>query len=324
MSNIENMVKQYQNGSFPKSELLEKLFQVVSPLFQISHMMSGLDMSWTIDGSGIIADVRVGCSSLQEKMTVKLRLDDKDMAQIPYGYLINGRLPESEELQIFFRMLGEKGVFIDIGANIGWYSILAARYGSGVYSFEPIEKTYRRLCANIELNELTGIKTYNLGLGESAGEDKFYFYDMASGAASRADLNNWSGAISEVQEMTCMIDTLDHICSKEKLERIDLIKCDVEGGELFVFKGGIETLRRFRPFVLCEMLRKWSAKFNYHPNEIIHLFEELNYKCIALDRKHIGAGYILKQMQETTAETNFLFYPVEKEEMVLPFIRTYN
>lgn len=314
---MESIFEQYKNGMMSKLEFIQKFSQFISPLFQISNMLSGLNMSLLINESGIIASLKIDTPTDKE-LTIKLSLDDTDMAQIPYDYLIAKRLPEMEEFEIFFNLLGEKGTFIDIGANVGWYSILAAYSGAEVYSFEPIPRTYQRLCSNVKLNALSTIKTFNIGIGEEAGEEIFYFNQRASGASSRANLEYLSDGLE--QEVRCRIDTLDNICLKEKVEKIDLIKCDVEGGEIFVFRGGIETIQRFRPFVISEMLRKWSAKFGYHPNNIIQLFKGINYKCVALSRRCLGRGTFIEEMLETTEETNFLFVPVEKEEEIRTFM----
>lgn len=63
---------------------------------------------------------------------------------------------------------------------------------------------------------------------------------------------------------------------------------------------------------MCEMLRKWSGKFNYHPNDIIELFHAFGYVCVALKKDAPGTGYVINQVLETTQATNFLFVPEEK------------
>lgn len=319
---MEKMIGEYREGRLSKAEVMKKFSDWVAPLFTMTHLMSGLDMKWVVDGEGIIAYLGVWVDCLKDKIEVKLRLNDTDVAQIPYGYLVSGRMPESEEINIFFNLLGgsKQSTFIDIGANIGWYSILASYVGAKVYCFEPIQNNYQRLCENIELNGSSMIKPFNMGLGEKEGTEDFYFYNMASGASSRVNLNHWTEKYSKPQKMRCNIDTLDHICAQEEIDQIDLIKCDVEGSELFVFKGGVETIKRFRPFVLSEMLRKWSAKFNYHPNDIIKFFADLDYECIALDRMQNGKGYLIREVLEKTEETNFLFFPAEKAQMVQTLI----
>lgn len=311
---MKELIEQYRDGSIGKKDFSKSLPKFIVPLFEASETMKGLNMCWIIDGTGIVADIDVDIPHAEKKVEVKLCLSSTDMSQIPYGYLANGYLPESEEFQIFFSLLGEKGTFLDIGANEGWYSLLAALYGARVYSFEPIEETYQRLAKNIMLNNLTEIRPFHMGLGEKEGTEQFYYHRSISGASSRANLDYYSDG--SAQKIECPMDTLDHVRAQEQIEKIDLIKCDVEGGELFVYRGGRETIRRFRPFVLSEMLRKWSAKFHYHPDEIIKLFADLDYICVALSKKEPGTGYILEHMLDTTEETNFLFVPAEKVKQV--------
>jgi hypothetical protein len=63
--------------------------------------------------------------------------------------------------------------------------------------------------------------------------------------------------------------------------KVDFIKCDVEGAELFVYQGAKATLMQQKPIVFTEMLRKWAAKFDYHPNDIIALFDELDIAVLS-------------------------------------------
>ena len=73
---------------------------------------------------------------------------------------------------------------------------------------------------------------------------------------------------------------------------------------MFVFKGGLNTLQRDKPIVFTEMLRKWSAKFDYHPNEMIKLFAELGYECFVTKQ---GEFWRFFEMDENTIETSFFF-----------------
>jgi len=83
----------------------------------------------------------------------------------------------------------------------------------------------------------------------------------------------------------CNVKTLDDFINKKKI-KIDFIKCDVEGAELFVFLGAKKVLLEHKPIIFCEMLRKWCKKFKYHPNEIILLFYKLGYKCFYINNSN--------------------------------------
>jgi len=96
---------------------------------------------------------------------------------------------------------------------------------------------------------------------------------------------------------------------KENNLHIDFIKCDVEGSELFVFKGGITTIERDQPIIFTELLRKWSAKFNYHPNEVINLLKNLGYRCFTVKRGKLIEFFT---MTDTTLENTFFFLHEKK------------
>lgn len=317
--NIEDVIIQYRAGEMSKQQLIKILPKTIRTVFLLSEMMKDLDMVWTIGNGEVVSEISLSLPN-SERLKVKIGVDDTDGSQIPYSYVIDGKLPENEESQIFFHLLGKNGSFIDIGTNVGWYSILAALNGADVYAFEPIPHTYERLLRNIALNDLSKVRAFQMGLGDKKSGEAFYYHPMVSGASSRVDLDFLGDG--GAQTVTCEIDTLDAVCRREGISRLNLIKCDVEGGELFVFRGAAETIQRFRPFVLSEMLRRWSAKFHYHPDEIIRLFAEWNYVCIALRKMEADAGgYVLERMLETTPETNFLFVPAERLPDVAAFLK---
>ena len=89
----------------------------------------------------------------------------------------------------------------------------------------------------------------------------------------------------------------------------------MEGAELLVYKGGLQTINAFKPIVFTEMLRKWSAKFGYHPNDIIALFALQGYECFINNGNHQLSE--IKEVTESTANTNFFFLHLEKHASIL-------
>jgi hypothetical protein len=87
---------------------------------------------------------------------------------------------------------------------------------------------------------------------------------------------------------------------------------------LLAFKGGKEILKRDCPIVFSEMLRKWTAKFNYHPNDIIEFFTDLNYKCFTIESGKLKA---FEHVDENTVETNYFFlHPVKHSDLINKFL----
>jgi hypothetical protein len=102
---------------------------------------------------------------------------------------------------------------------------------------------------------------------------------------------------------------MDTFVKDEKITALDFLKCDVEGAEYFVFQGGIETIKKFRPMIFTEMLRKWSAKFNYHPNDIIQYLNAIGYSSFIIHDSRLKRFHL---MDNNTLETNFIFLHNEK------------
>ena len=218
---------------------------------------------------------------------------------------------EPADSAMIFRLVPSDACVMDVGANMGWYSInIAKTYPScKVHAFEPIPKTYSYLEQNIKLNQLKNVISYPFGLSSERKDLTFYFYPEGSGNASAANLSGRTDA----ELITCHVERLDDFVNANNLQ-VDFIKCDVEGAELFVFQGAEETLRKDKPIVFTEMLRKWAAKFNYHPNRIITLFSLLGYRCFYVDQSSLRE---LCEMTDETTETNFFFLHSEKHRQLL-------
>lgn len=90
------------------------------------------------------------------------------------------------------------------------------------------------------------------------------------------------------------------------------MKIDIEGSELFAIQGGLESIKKFKPIIFCEMLRKWCKKFNYHPNDIIKLLVDIGYSCYAISNKLNKIDFV----DDNTIETNFLFLDLNKERHI--------
>lgn len=222
---------------------------------------------------------------------------------------------EHDEIQLVRRIVALLGgptvQFFDIGANAGFYSLALSHYFPGItgVAFEPVPTTYAHLLRNFALNGVTRIVACNCGLSQAPGELVFYTYPSQSGSSSMT--RNVDSA--DVQEVRCTVRKLDDYCAEHRAT-IDFIKCDVEGAELFVFQGGAEVIRRDRPAIFTEMLRKWCAKYNYHPNDIIAHFHAQGYGCFVVRAGRLEA---CDQVTPTTIETNFIFLHREKHGAIL-------
>ena len=126
-------------------------------------------------------------------------------------------------------------IFVDVGANVGAYSVRAAAAGMRVHSFEPNPENARILRRNAAINGLA-IEVNECALGSSNGKVNM----MVNGAISR---------IVDGEGIEVPVRTLDSFT----LDGVDLLKIDVEGYELEVVKGALITLERYHPPVMIEM-----------------------------------------------------------------------
>ena len=140
---------------------------------------------------------------------------------------------EYEDMAFVLQMLGKGDLFLDVGANIGAYSVLAATTGADVIAIEPIPSTYETLTNNIFLNRITDlVKTFNFGLGSSSGVLRF---------TSNLDCVNHVLVAGELASKT--INVPIRMMDELPMPRTpSIIKIDVEGFESEVIAGAEKTL----------------------------------------------------------------------------------
>ena len=170
---------------------------------------------------------------------------------------------------------------IDIGAHIGWYTTELATLSNHVYSFECSPKSFNYLCANIALNNVDyKVTKYNCALSESEGTTKYYIRDKNDGGGngiSKFDYDNTNNVPS--------IDVPKKTLDSFGLENINFIKIDVEGHELEVLKGGVETIKKNNyPKILFE---SWDDEKNGYPTkklkeELFAFINSLGYNIIRI------------------------------------------
>ena len=172
------------------------------------------------------------------------------------------------------------GNFVDIGANVGVLTLMAAkRLGSegAVYAFEPVEESHRRLERNISANEFSCIQTARLALSNRCGTATIYVPEHNNkGMASLHE--DCAGSRTE----TVTLSTLDRQIVDLGVTSIDWIKIDVEGHERFVLEGANGTIQRFHPMILLELSRGHLARAGTSPEEVVAHLNTLGYTHFAI------------------------------------------
>jgi len=296
-SKLKELSDGFKKGRMRKDVYIRRMHSAHKDLSEYCDFIRNKNIdSITISGKGLVFSTKNG---------IRMVCDPEDERAIPLEMMNFGDY-ETGEIKMLRNFLKKDSVIIDIGANIGWHSLALSGYARGgrVIAFEPMPRTFAYLKKNIALNNIKNIKAMNFGLSDTAGYAEFYYDPKLTVAASMRNLHE----DRKKQKIRCRIRRLDDFILRSA-PRIDLIKCDVEGAELFVLKGAIETLKKTKPVLFVEMLRKWSAKFGYHPNDIIELLGSIGYRCYyAGNNKLIKIGKVL----ESTAATNFYFLDIKK------------
>jgi FkbM family methyltransferase len=167
-------------------------------------------------------------------------------------------LSDFAECSLLLHLLRENQLFVDVGANVGVFTVLAAGVvGAQVICVEPIPRTFQRLSANLRVNDIVDkVVSHNIGLGRQEGVLRFTVEQDAMNHVVKDD--TWTGPSIEVQ-----VSTLDSIL---KGRTPTLIKLDVEGWEGEVLAGASSTLS-------CASLLGWIVEMNssdaaFSPNEL--------------------------------------------------------
>jgi FkbM family methyltransferase len=194
---------------------------------------------------------------------------------------------ERAELEFILRMLQPGMTFFDIGANIGVFSLAAGErlWGqpSTIYAFEPCPSTFAILEKNLLKNELTKVRAVQVALSDQTGEAHLYVNADLKDALNSLEDPSHSDAEVVGREAVRTV-TLDDFVVREHLPRVDLMKVDVEGAELLVFRGGRKLLQRpDAPLILYEGYSWCTAGFHYHPVELMWHLEALGYELFILD-----------------------------------------
>jgi FkbM family methyltransferase len=302
LEDIEQLRGLWKANTISKHQFAEAMHRYHRILFTYSRLLRDNPMeSFTITALRVEARTQAG---------VRFACDPEDVYSSPLWAFSFGEI-EGIAGDMLKNIMPERGIFFDIGANVGWYCLHIARRHpqSQVYAFEPLPPTYDRLKRNIALNGLTNIQTFNIGLAERNDTLEFYFRPDKTGAASIQNITECADAV----KYSCSVRRMDDVW-REIDRNPDLIKCDVEGAELLVFRGGRACLAETHPIIFCEMLRKWSAKFNYHPNDLIIFFSELGYACFEPTANGLK---VFEHMTDETQETNFFFLHKDKHETLI-------
>lgn len=184
-------------------------------------------------------------------------------------------LTELELVDRFVPYIQDGFTILDIGAQSGCFSLVAKYYPNTVWhSFEPDPSNYSLLLDNLNLNQINNVNPHQVALSDKVGTATLKVCNFHRGLNTLGEnLIRFSteNSINQIVET----NTIDNLFLNEK---IDLIKMDTEGSEYDIIKGGIQTIKKYKPKILLEYNQDNLNQFGKKTNDVDELLEEIDYK----------------------------------------------
>ena len=177
-------------------------------------------------------------------------------------------------------------VVYDIGANVGFFSLIAARLAGStgrVFSFEPVAENATSIRQNVTLNRLESVQLFEVAVGAKSETAELLLTDWDGGST----LSNSAVRPSKpVSRRTIRVVALDDFIRAEGLRLPNFVKIDVEGVEFEVLQGMSDTIAESRPFLLYEIDDGDKASFERRWKELDDHVAALGYTIIHLENSY--------------------------------------
>jgi FkbM family methyltransferase len=239
------------------------------------------------------------------KFDIELDLAD----WIPQHIYLTGDF-ETSTSDIVTKLLRIGDTAVDVGANIGYFSLLFGQCvgpAGKVFAYEPVPALYQKLTHNLALNDFSHVFTSELALSDQSGKAEFHIgpsenTGLSSLRASQKSSGSIPVSLAEFDSLN--LDTT----------RLRLIKIDVEGAELKVIRGMLHTLRIRRPYLIVEITDRFLRDLGDSAEALLSTLTELRYRCFMIGNN--GVVEINSYASAVPEQWNALFVPEESLEAV--------
>ncbi|MBH8566034.1 FkbM family methyltransferase [Nostoc sp. CENA67] len=212
--------------------------------------------------------------------------------------------PDSYDESNFYAitsLVKEGATCFDIGANIGIYSLVLSHLvgtNGQIHAFEPVDHIRHKFLVNLAFNGAKNVLVRDFALGDRLNELPMYQVKegLFRGGTSTFVHNNNVEVMGEdaFERRTVRIMKLDEYVAEQNLTRLDFIKIDVEGFELNVFQGAINTLAKFKPTILFEHDQNRLNGLKILESQFSEILSNLGYSCFEVfndGRRNLLAPY---------------------------------
>jgi FkbM family methyltransferase len=234
-------------------------------------------------------------------------------AMTPLGIEMVGvaRMGESRdgsgELTLLSNLLDDRKVFVDVGANCGFFTLAARKAGATCIAIEPNADNLRALFVNLRDNQFRDVEVFPVAL--SGSPDLLPLFGGGEGASLE---KNWGGMRNTYSRIV-PCNTLDNIVAGRFPNQRMLIKVDVEGHELEVLRGATSLIDRTpAPAWLLEhgFRENFEGRINPNFRELFELFWQSGYQCVTADaaRRPVTAEDVDRWLGQGERDFGFLNY----------------
>jgi FkbM family methyltransferase len=191
-------------------------------------------------------------------------------------------------------------IFIDIGANIGCYGLSLCKYADHIYAFEASESSCKMFQKNVEMNFLKNVTIINRAVYDTNG-NRVYLRHSNDASGNNSLFINEGNIIEEVETIT-----IDEYVNKEGINNVGVIKIDIEGSELYAIKGAKNTIKKYRPIIICELNSLTCKQAGYDVNELYSYIVSFGYNGFYI-KKGKMLSFEDKRLSEREFYENIIF-----------------
>jgi FkbM family methyltransferase len=251
--------------------------------------------------AGLAPGGRYAVVRLDKGFRMKLDLADPEQLKV-YFY---GHYHERYEADLVQRLLTGDDVFWDVGANVGYFTLVAATALANrgqIVAFEPGKNAYARLVSNVALNPYQNIQAFPVAVTDREGEAVLHLLgDIADSSASL-----YPAAQAQAGQEVCRTVSLDHWLDSEGLRPPNLIKLDAEGAELAVLQGAAGLIQNSPPLFLMEMEEKNLVAAGASKAAVAQYLTGCGYRAAHLSK---GRWYETPDLEGVKGRNIFWFNP---------------
>jgi FkbM family methyltransferase len=208
-------------------------------------------------------------------------LKDQVQRQIYFGVY------DEPESRLVRNLAASYEVCLDIGANVGYYTLLMANLvgpGGMVHAFEPIPMLADRLSMNVERSGLSNVRLNRAAVSARPGHLELFVREGVSNSG-------WASIVPSATHRNVPLQvptvTIDEYVMTEGLARVDLMKLDIEGAEPGALTGGARLLSRpDAPDILCELNPYLLSRAGSSVGEVQGIFSSFGYRLYRIGRSH--------------------------------------